>query len=103
MELNKLVARCVQKEERLRQNKLSYVHLVSHNSKRPNKGKRVLPKKVNELAILAVRTKKKKANSVPSYKKKWHFKKDCIKQKNWFEKIGNDLYMCSKKLDGSSF
>ena len=84
--INELTLKCVQEEDRLKEEGLFVVNMVSQNNHGSKK-----PKAKEEKKIPPKKNIKKGGNKCHFCNKKGHIKKDCLKRKNWFEKRGNLL------------
>ncbi|RVW42708.1 Retrovirus-related Pol polyprotein from transposon TNT 1-94 [Vitis vinifera] len=100
--LNELIAQCVQKEERLKQEKIESAHLASTSQgfgtskkrKRDNKGKQIT---VSRTSNEKVRRKQDKKITCFFCKKAGHMKKTCTKYAACREKKGTLLnFVCSE-------
>ena len=85
--LNELISMCVQKEKRLKQEGsliINFATTSEQHKSRKGKGKKFPSKKNHE-----------ENDRCHFCRKKGHFKKNCQKRKNWFEKKGNNqLNIC---------
>ena len=89
--LNELISYCVQKEERLTQEKTEYAHVVTTSK---DKGKR--KKKAEAAASKGLEQKKRRTNCF-FCNKPGHVKKECKKYHSWRAKKGTFLTLvCSE-------
>ena len=96
--VNELTNMVVQEEARLKQQGMQTVHLTTqdsgsgHKGRKPVKGKKIVFSK-NEHAHASQVQKKDFGVKCHFCKKEGHFKKDCQKRKEWFEKKGMNIYV----------
>ena len=91
--ISQLISMCVQEEDRLKNEGLHTVHMVSqgHKENKPKKTKRKGQRAPNK----GTSTHNGSGGRCHFCKRKGHFQKDCLKRKAWFQKKGNFLsYVC---------
>ena len=90
--MHELHSMLVQKETRLKNQKIHFIHFVSHQGAGKNMKKKHVKGKQRSLKIndssTEIHKKEHKDDTCRFCGKFGHFQKDCLKRKAWFEKKG---------------